>query len=242
MRWMARYLLVDIGGKEGANKMKSYRALRLRSWLLASSMLLAVVLVAGLGGQPAYAASAYLLSRSSGQVQPFAGCAPCISDLEPAQNGTATPDASEKVTLSFTAQLTDPFAKFVLTLDNTTIDSAQIQVDTADPLQPTGKYTAALSAGTHTATIEVDDVNGPAASFPGWTFSVPTFPKPTATPTTTSASGGSGGSGGSSSGSSIFAPKTLSIILFSIAGLGLLVIIFIAGMWYSGSRELRKNP
>ena len=222
--------------------MKAHRALRLRSWLLVASMLLGALLIAGLGGQPAHAASAYGLNSSSRSLQPLVGCAPCISALDPAQNGTATPDATGKVTLSFTAQLVNPFAKFVLTLDGTVIDSAQIRVDTTDPLQPVGKYTAALSAGAHTTTIEVDDINGPAATYPGWTFTVPAAPKPTATPTTTSGSGGNSGSGGTSSGSSIFAPKTLSIILFSIAGLGLLVIIFIAGMWYSGSRQLRKNP
>jgi hypothetical protein len=241
VRWMARYLPADFGGKEGANKMKSYRALRLRSWLLASSMLLAVVLVAGLGGQPARAASAHLLSHPSGVIQPFAGCAPCISQASPDNGSTVTPGPGGKVTISATAQLNDNYTTFTLSLDQVAVDQAQIQITATDPTQPTLQYNATLAPGPHHAFVEVSDAGGPEASF-GWDFTVAAAPTPTVKPTTPPSTGGSGGSGGSSSGSSIFAPKTLSIILFSIAGLGLLVIIFIAGMWYSGSRQLRKNP
>ena len=240
-RWVARYPTADFGDKEEASKMKSYGALRSGSWLLAPSMLLAVVLVAGLGGQPAYAASAHLLSRPSGQVRPFAGCAPCISQASPDDKSTVTPGPDGKVTISATAQLNDNYTTFTLSLDQATVDQAQIQITATDPTQPTLQYSAALAPGPHHAFVQVSDASGPVSSY-GWDFTVLAAPTPTPTATTVSGSGGGGGSGGSSSGSSIFAPKTLSIILFSIAGLGLLVIIFIAGMWYSGSRQLRKNP
>ncbi|HEU5198385.1 MAG TPA: hypothetical protein VFU32_02040 [Ktedonobacterales bacterium] len=220
--------------------MKSSHILRSGSWLLASSLLMAVVLMAGLGGQPARAASAYLLSHPSGQVRPFAGCAPCISQASPDDKSTVTPGPDGKVTISATAQLNDNYTTFTLSLDQAAIDQAQIQITATDPTQPTLQYSATLTPGPHHAFVEVSDASGPVASF-GWDFTVAAAPTPTVKPTTPPSTGGSGGSGGSS-GSSIFAPKTLSIILFSIAGLGLLVIIFIAGMWYSGSRQLRKNP
>lgn len=221
--------------------MKLYNALRLRSWLLVASMLLAALVMVGLGGQPAQAKSANLSGRSAGQLRPLAGCAPCISQASPDNNSTVSPGPDGKVTISATAQLNDNYTTFTLTLDKVTVDQAQIKISATDPTQPTLQYSAALTPGPHHAFVEVSDAGGPQASF-GWDFTVQAAPTPTVTPTKTSGSGGTGGSGGPSSGSSIFAPKTLSIILFSIAGLGLLVIIFIAGMWYSGSRQLRKNP
>ena len=219
--------------------MKSYNALQARSWLLVASMLLAA-LVVGLGGQSAHAASQHPLRRSAG-LQPFVGCAPCISQASPDNNSTVTPGPDGKVTISATAQLNDNYTTFTLTLDKAAVDQAQIQISATDPTQPTLQYSASLTPGSHHAFVEVSDAGGPQASF-GWDFTVQAAPTPTVTPTKTSGSGGTGGSGGPSSSSGIFAPKTLSIILFSIAGLGLLVIIFIAGMWYSGSRQLRKNP
>ena len=221
--------------------MKSYDVLRWGSWLVASSMLVAVVIVAGLGGQPAYAAAASLLHPVSRQFTPLEGCAPCISQASPDNGSTVSPGPDGKVTISATAQLNDNYTTFTLSLDQAAVDQAQIQITATDPTQPTLQYSATLTPGPHHVFVEVSDAAGPAASF-GWDFTVQAAPTPTPTATTASGSGGSGGSGGSSSSSSIFAPKTLSIILFSIAGLGLLVIIFIAGMWYSGSRQLRKNP
>ncbi|HEY7356056.1 MAG TPA: Ig-like domain-containing protein, partial [Ktedonobacterales bacterium] len=142
-----------------------------------------------IGAQGAGAASV------SGQsaARPLVGCAPCISSVDPAPNGTVKADASGKVTLKFGAQMTSPFVKFVLTLDGTAVDSTKIQVTSNDPLQPSGSYTAALAAGQHTAKVEVDDANGPEATFPGWNFTVqaaPVTPTPTRTP-----AGNSGGNG-----------------------------------------------
>ena len=226
--------------------MRLARRFQARCRVVAAAVLMGAILIAGLGAQPAQAASLSLTQHSSGQVRPFVGCSPCISTLDPPNGGTAKADATGKVTLTFTAQLDNPFVKFVLTLDGTAVDSTQIQVDQTDPMQPVGKYTAALSAGQHSAEVDVDDSNGQAAAFPGWTFTVQAVPTPVPSPTKTTAGTGTGGNTGNGSGTSSgtggFTPKTLSIILFSIAGLGLLVIIFIAGMWYAGSRELRKNP
>ena len=220
--------------------MKLYNALQSHSWLLAASMLLAALVVVGLGVQPAHAASAHPLRRSAG-LQPFVGCAPCISQASPDNNSTVMSGPDGKITISATAQLNANYTTFTLTLDKVAIDQAQIQIAATDPTQPTLQYSAALTPGLHHTFVEVSDAGGPEASF-GWDFTVQAAPTPTATPKTNTGTGGTGGTGGPSSGSSIFAPKTLSIILFSIAGLGLLVIIFIAGMWYSGSRQLRKNP
>jgi hypothetical protein len=190
------------------------------------------------------------------EARPLIGCAPCISSVDPPQGGTVQADASGKVTLTFSAQMVNPFVQFVLTLDGTAVDSTQIQITSNDPLQPTGQYTAALSSGQHSATVEVDDAGGAEAS-DGWTFTVqggtaPTSspspsptktPKagsgPTRTPTASSpgsTTGTSGGSGGALS------PETLSVILFSIAGVGLLVMAFVAGMWFSGRRSLGNGP
>lgn len=221
--------------------MKSYHVLRLRSCLLASGMLLAALLIAGLDGQPAHAAPASGLNSASNRLQPLAGCAPCISQASPDNNSTVTPGPDGKVTISATAQLNGNYTAFTLSLDQANVDQAQIQITATDPTQPTLQYSASLAPGSHHAFVEVSDAGGPEASF-GWDFTVLAAPTPTPTATTASGTGGAGGSGGTPSSSGIFAPKTLSIILFSIAGLGLLVIIFIAGMWYSGSRQLRKNP
>lgn len=221
--------------------MRLYTIPRSRSWLLGSGMLMAALLIAGLAGQPAHAASAHLLSSSYGQLQPLAGCAPCISQASPDNNSTVTPGPDGKVTISATAQLNANYTSFTLSLDRVAVDQAQIQIAATDPTQPTLQYNAALTPGPHHAFVEASDAGGPEASF-GWDFTVLAAPTPTVKPTSPPGSGGNGGTGGTSSGSSIFAPKTLSIILFSIAGLGLLVILFIAGMWYSGSRQLRKNP
>jgi hypothetical protein len=210
--------------------------------LFVALLLIGVFSLAGLGAQRASAAPA----NKHIATHPLVGCAPCISSLTPPQNGTVTADASGKVTLQFAAQMTANFVQFVLTIDGNTVDNAQIQVTSNDPLNPAGQYSAALTPGQHTATVEVDDANGAESTFTGWTFTVQSSQSPTPTPTK-KPSGGSGGGGsgstpGTTSGSGILAPRTLSIILFSIAGLGLLVMAFIAGMWFSGRRALRNEP
>jgi hypothetical protein len=189
-------------------------------------------------------------AQGASAARPLVGCAPCISSLDPVQNGTVRANASGKVTLKFAAQMTNPFVRFVLTLDGTAIDSTKIQVTSTDPLQPSGAYTAVLAPGQHSATVEVDDANGSEAAFPGWTFTVqaaPATPTPTPTKTPASSSGNNGGNtpnppAPASGSSGLLSPRTLSIILFSIAGVGLLVMAFIAGMWFSGRRALRNLP
>lgn len=216
------------------------RVLRLFWRLLALAPLVGACALV-VSAQGASAASVRVLHAA----RPLVGCAPCISSLTPAQNGTVQADASGKVTLTFGAQMTSPFVKFVLTLDGMAVDSTKIQVTSTDPLQPSGSYTAALAPGHHLATVEVDDANGPEATFVGWGFTVQAAP---VTPTPTKApAGNSGGSTtttspGAGSGSGLLSPKALSIILFSIAGVGLLVMAFIAGMWFSGRRTLRNLP
>jgi hypothetical protein len=210
-------------------------ALRLRWRLLMLAALLGALAVVGLSSQSARAASA-------APARPFVGCAPCISQVSPADGSTATIDADGKVTISFSAQLVGNYAKFEFTLDGTAVDATQIQVTDTDPTQPTGQYRATLSAGQHSAFVQVFDANGPAAAI-GWKFTVPQPPPPTPTPTKASSGGNNNNSTGSSGGGSGgISPQTLSIILFSIAGVGLLVMVFIAGMWYSGRRSLRNLP
>lgn len=203
--------------------------------LLILAVLVGVLAIVGLGSQSAKAAPAV-------PMRPLVGCAPCISQVSPPDGSTATLDPDGKITITFTAQLNSTFAKFAFTLDNAPVDAALIQVSDPDPTQPMGTYRAVLSAGQHTASVQVFDTTGPVAAF-NWKFTTPQPPTPTPTPTKAPA-GGSGGSGGANtSGSSgLLAPKTLSIILFSIAGVGLLVMAFIAGMWYSGRRSLRNQP
>jgi hypothetical protein len=214
---------------------------RSRWRLLALALLIGAVSTVGLlSAQPVGAALA-ASNRVPNLSHPLVGCAPCISAVTPADGSTATIDQDGKVTMSFTAQLTNPFAKFVFILDNTQIDSGQIQITSTDPMQPTGQYRATLSAGEHKAFVQVYDSNGPAAAI-GWKFTVPQAPPPTPTSTKATANNGSGGSGGGDSSSGGLTPKTLSIILFSIAGVGLLVVVFIAGMWYGGRRALRNEP
>lgn len=220
------------------------------SWrLLVLALLISMVAVAGLGSPAARAASA-APGHVPAVTRPLAGCAPCIvAPVTPAANSTVMPDADGKVTISATAQLVNNYTKFFFILDNTTtIDTTKIQVTATDPTQPTGTYKATLTPGQHTVTVQVDDtMTAPAASYQ-WSFTV-TAAAPTATATQASggggSTGGSGGNGGSSNPTSsggFFSPTTLSIILFSIAGVGLLVITFIAGMWYGGRRWVSKHP
>jgi hypothetical protein len=206
--------------------------------MLAFSVMLGALLLAGLGSQGVMAAPA-AASRPLGVARPLVGCAPCISQVSPADGSTATLDPDGKITISFSAQLVNNFSKFVFSLDNTQIDPAQIQVTDPDPTQPTGQYRAALSAGKHRAFVQVYDTNGPASAI-GWTFTAPQAPTPTPTATRVPAAGPNGNNTGSSGG--LFSPTTLSIILFSIAGVGLLVMVFIAGMWYGGRRSLGNSP
>lgn len=203
--------------------------------LLMLTMLVGPLAIAGLSSQPVKAAPAV-------PMRPLVGCAPCISQVSPPDGSTATLDPDGKITITFTAQLNNSFAKFVFTLDNTPVDATLIQVSDPDPTQPTGTYRAALSAGQHAAFVQVFDTTGPVAAF-SWKFTAPQPPTPTPTPTRAPAGGSSGNGGANTIGSSgLLAPKTLSIILFSIAGVGLLVMAFIAGMWYSGRRSLRNQP
>ncbi len=192
---------------------------------------------AGAGAGTASAAPA----RIRVAARPLQGCAPCISSLTPPQNGTVKADASGKVTLQFGAQMTSPFVQFVLTIDGTAVDSSKIQIISNDPLNPVGEYTAVLTPGQHVASVEVDDANGAESTFVGWAFTVQSSQTPTPTPKTQPAGGSGATSSGTTSGG-ILAPATLSIILFSIAGLGLLVMAFIAGMWFNGRRALRNEP
>jgi hypothetical protein len=233
-----------VDNKEGLIIMYLSRMLRCLWLLLALAPLVgACALVVGAQGAGAASVGGPHAAR------PLVGCAPCVSSLDPAQNGTVRADASGKVKLTFGAQMTSPFVKFVLTLDGTAVDSTKIQVTSNDPLQPSGSYTAVLAAGQHTATVEVDDANGPEATFPGWSFTVqaaPVTPTPTRTPASNSGGNGSNPTTtttpGTSSSSGLLSPKALSIILFSVAGVGLLVMAFIAGMWFSGRRALRNLP
>lgn len=214
--------------------------------LLALLFLVGVIALAASGTSVASAAT---VSQPQ-TIRPLVGCAPCISSLDPGQNGTVKADASGQVTLTFQAQMVNPFVQFVLTLDGTAIDSKKIQVTADDPLQPTGTYKAALSAGAHTASVEADDADGSEAVFVGWNFTVEASaatPVPTKTPvsnpqgtsTPTTGNTDTTGTGGSSSGAS--PTRTLSIVLFAIAGVGLLVMAFIAGMWFNG-RQLLNRP
>ena len=141
---------------------------QLSSRLLALLFLIGVIALAASGTR---AASAAIVSQPQ-TIRPLVGCAPCISSLDPEQNGTVKADASGQVTLTFQAQMVNPFVQFVLTLDGTAVDSKKIQVTKDDPLQPTGTYTAALSAGAHTASVEADDADGSEAVFVGWNFTV----------------------------------------------------------------------
>ncbi len=218
---------------------------------LVLALLVGAFSLAGAGATVARAASARMLDST----RPLAGCAPCISSLVPAQNGTVQADASGNVTLTFGADMSADFAQFVLTIDGTAVDSTKIQVTSNDPLEPTGQYTGKLSAGAHTASIEADDAGGSEAVFVPWSFTVEAsavaVPTPTRTPTggtgatktpTTGNTGNTEDTSTPGGGSSLIASKTLSIILFAIAGLGLLVMSFIAGVWYGGRNELRNQP
>lgn len=203
--------------------------------LLMLAALVGALAIVGLGSQSAKAAPAV-------SMRPLVGCAPCISQVSPPDGSTATLDPDGKITITFTAQLNNNFAKFAFTLDNAPVDAALIQVSDSDPTQPTGTYRAVLSAGQHTAFVQVFDTTGPVAAF-SWKFTAPQPLAPTPTPTRAPAGGSGGNSSANTTGSSgLLAPKTLSIILFSIAGVGLLVMAFIAGMWYSGRRSLRNQP
>jgi len=223
--------------------MRRSRAVQSRWRLLALALLVGALAVVGLGSQSAWAARAVPARALSG-VRPFVGCAPCISQVSPTDGATASFDPDGKITISFTAQLDNPFSKFEFTLDGTQVDNTQIQITSTDPMQPTGQYRAALSAGQHQAFVQVIDSTASVVASFGWKFTAPQPPPPTPTPTKAPAGGGSGGGGATADTSSggFFTPKTLSILLFSIAGLGLLVIVFIAGMWYGGRRALRNEP
>jgi hypothetical protein len=214
--------------------------------MLGLVLLMGAFAAAGLGNPAASAASA-APGHTTGVVLP-ADCPPCIvAPVTPAPDSMVTPDASGKVTISATAQLANPYTKFFFIIDGTTVDTMRIQITATDPTQPTGTYQATLAPGQHKVVVQVDDSQtAPAASF-SWNFTV-VAPSPTATATKASGGGSTDGSGntdGSSNTTSsggFFSPTTLSIILFSIAGIGLLVITFIAGMWYGGRRWLSKNP
>lgn len=220
--------------------MRILERVRFFTRLLALLLLIGAIALAASGTRAASAASL----PTPRAARPLVGCAPCISELDPEQNGTVQADASGKVTLTFKAQMVNPFVQFVLTLDGAVIDSKRLQVTTDDPLQPVGKYTAALSAGNHTASVEADDADGSEAVYVGWKFTVEgsaVTPVATKTPVNNPAVTSTPPTGNSNNGdSSAGTPptRTLSIILFAIAGVGLLVMAFIAGMWFNGRRLL----
>ncbi len=226
--------------------MRSVHHLR-SSWrLLLLALLIGGGAAAGLGSPAARAASP-VSGYTTGAVRP-ADCPPCIlAPVTPAPGSMVGPDANGKVTISATAQLANPYTKFFFIVDGTTVDTMQIQITATDPTQPTGTYQATLAPGQHTVEVQVDDsMNAPATSYQ-WSFTV-VAPSPTATATaaavggSTNGSGDNSASGNTTSSGGFFSPTTLSIILFSIAGIGLLVMTFIAGMWYGGRRWLSKHP
>jgi hypothetical protein len=207
-----------------------------RWWLVVWCLFLGVV--GGLGGQSAHAARPGPVVRKMGPVLPM--CSQCISDISPADGSTVQTDANGKVTISVTAQLNNNFTKFEIQIDQVDVDPTQIQV-TGDPTAPTAQVQATLTGGKHHVFAQVDDASGPVASA-GWDFTlvVTATPTPTVTPTTVVTAKG-GGSGGGDGGNPTAAKSgillnTVSLVLFSVAVVGLLVIAFIAGMWYGGRR------
>lgn len=214
-------------------------AFRSRWWLLVGCFFLGVSMAGGLGTQSAHAAQARATQR---RVEPLLpACSQCISDISPADGSTAQTDANGKVTISISAQLDNNFTKFEIQVDQTTVDQTQIQV-TGDPTAPTAQVKLVLTGGKHHVFAQVDDASGPVASA-GWDFTVvvTATPVPSATPTTVATTGPGGPSGGGTSTNPTTAKggivlNTVSLIFFSVAVVGLLVIAFIAGMWFGGRR------
>lgn len=215
------------------------RALRSRWWLLVWCLFLGVGLAGGLGGQSVHAARLAPALRRVGPVLP--ACSQCISDISPADGSTAQTDANGKVTISVSAQLNNNYTKFEIQIDQTAVDQTQIQV-TGDPTAPTAQVQATLTGGAHHVFAQVDDASGPVASA-GWDFTVvvTATPVPSATPTRVATANPGGSSGGGTSTNPTTAKgglvlNTISLIFFSVAVVGLLVIAFIAGMWFGGRR------
>ncbi len=213
-------------------------ALRSRWWLLVCCLFLGVGLAGGLGGQSVHAARLAPVQRRVGPVLP--ACSQCISDISPADGSTAQTDANGKVTISVSAQLNNNYTKFEIQIDQTAVDQTQIQV-TGDPTAPTAQVQAVLSSGKHHAFAQVDDASGPVASA-GWDFTVvvTATPVPSATPTRVATASTGGSSGGGTTNPTTakggIVLNTVSLIFFSVAVVGLLVIAFIAGMWFGGRR------
>lgn len=212
-----------------------------RWWLIVWCLLVGVGAVSGLGAQSAHAARPAPVPGKLGPVLP--ACSQCISQVSPTDGSTAQTDADGKVTISVSAQLNNNYTKFVIAIDQQNVDPTQIQV-TGDPKAPTAQVRATLTDGRHHVDAEVDDANGPVAAF-GWNFTVvvTATATPTLAPTTapTTSTGGSGGSGGGTASNPTAAKggillNTVSLILFAVAVVGLLVIAFIAGMWFGGRR------
>lgn len=223
--------------------MQLLRTFWLRCRLPALGIFISLLFAASPAPQLAQAMSALSTGRSSGPLQGLAGCAPCIAQVSPESNGSVTPDADGSVTISATAQLNENYTAFTMSIDKVDVDPGKVQI-TGDPKEPTISYHAVIPPGQHHAFVQVSDANGPEASY-GWDFTVQAAPMPSPTKTTASTGpGGNGANDGSNTAtnSGVFTPKVLSIILFSIAGVGLLVIVFIAGMWYAGNRSLRNTP
>ncbi len=209
-----------------------------RWWLLLWCVVLGLGAAGGLGAQSAHAARPAPALGKLGPVLP--ACSQCISEVSPANGSTAQTDANGNVTITASAQLNNPYTKFVFTIDQVNVDPAKIQVSGA-ATSPTATVILPLAGGAHHAFVEVDDANGPVAGV-GWDFTVvvtatatPTLAPTTAPTTNTSGSGGGTGSNPTSAKSGILL-NTVSLIFFSVAVAGLLVIAFIAGMWFGGRR------
>jgi hypothetical protein len=213
-------------------------ALRSRWWLLIWCGFVTMGLAGGLEMRSARAAQPMLSLRKLGPVLP--ACSQCISDISPADGSTVQTDANGKVTISVTAQLNNNYTKFEIQIDQTAVDPTQIQV-TGDPTAPTAQVQATLPGGKHHVFAQVDDASGPVAAV-GWDFTlvVTATPTPTLAPTTVPTRSGGGSGGGSSTNptaaKSGILLNTVSLVFFSVAVVGLLVIAFIAGMWYGGRR------
>lgn len=213
-------------------------ALHSRWWLLVWCFFLGAGLVVGLGGQSARAARPASALRRVGPALP--ACSQCISDVSPADGSTAQTDATGKVTISVSAQLNNNYTKFEIQIDQTAVDQTQIQV-TGDPTAPTAQVHVTLTGGSHHVFAQVDDASGPVASA-GWNFTVvvTATPVPSATPTTAATARAGGSSGGTPTNPTAakggIELNTVSLIFFSVAVVGLLVIAFIAGMWFGGRR------
>jgi hypothetical protein len=209
-----------------------------RWWLLVSCCFLVAGLAIGLGAQGAQAARP---AATLGIMKPvLPACSQCISDVTPADGSTAQTDANGNVTITATAQLNNNYMKFTFTIDQVDVDPAKVQVAGA-PTSPTATVVVPLTAGSHHVFVGVFDATGLVTSF-GWNFTVVVTATPTSavTPTTVPTVRSGGSDGGTNinptAAKSGLVLNTVSLVFFLVAVAGLLVIAFIAGMWYGGRR------